>query len=187
MPQKSGRCFCAFCKSPRSVYAQKHISTMDVFLVALASVLLGWLIWQDLDPRGFMFFGFGLGMTELFVIFRRRFSIACPKCGFDLLLYRKSPHLAAERVKEFRAERMEDPLWVFAPPPQMQPRRKAAPPSEVKSKGDQKRIPFSAAAPVRTRGSMPVPALKSAPKTDSKSVQADLRAGRPSASQKSLP
>ncbi len=112
------RCFCAFCKSPRSIYGKTHISFADVILAAVGSVLFGWLLWQSFDPRAFMFFGFGLGVAEIFVILRRRFSIACPKCGFDSLLYRKNPQAAVARVKAFRKERFADPLWIFSPPVQ---------------------------------------------------------------------
>ena len=125
------RCFCAFCKSPRSIYSKTHISIQDVALAAVGSALFGWLIWQSLDPRAFMFFGFGLGVAEIFVIVRRKLSIACPKCGFDSHLYRRDSQAAVARVKQFRIERFEDPLWIFSPPAQppapARPRVHAAP------------------------------------------------------------
>lgn len=126
------RCFCAFCKSPRSIYSKTHISIQDVALAAVGSVLFGWLVWQSLDPRAFMFFGFGLGVAEIFVIVRRKLSIACPKCGFDSHLYRRDSQAAVARVKQFRIERFEDPLWIFSPP--VQPPAQVRAPAQLRAR-----------------------------------------------------
>ena len=88
-------------------------------LAALSSALLSLIVWQELDPRMVVFFALGLGFAELFVTFRWRLTIACPKCGFDPVLYKRKPDLAAARVKEYYKRKMEDPLSVFAPPPRL--------------------------------------------------------------------
>ena len=90
-----------------------------VVLALLASALLSVIVWQDLDPRLVVFFALALGLSELFVVFRWRLTIACTKCGFDPVLYKKKPALAAARVKETYARKMEDPLSAFAPPPKL--------------------------------------------------------------------
>lgn len=116
MPQPSTKCFCAFCRSERTVYRKRHVSATDVFLSLVASALLSFIAWQDIDPRMVVFFVLAVVVSELFVTFRWRFSIACSKCGFDPVLYRKKPELAVQRVKAFYAEKANDPLSVFAPP-----------------------------------------------------------------------
>lgn len=115
MFQTSKSCFCAFCRSERVVYLKRHISLVDVLLAAGASVLLGFIVWQDLDPRALMFFAFGLGVAEVFIQVRWRLSIACPHCGFDPVLYKRNREKAAERVKAFLEIRREDPMSVFSP------------------------------------------------------------------------
>jgi hypothetical protein len=111
----SKRCFCAFCRSERVVYRKKHISLIDGSLAAAASFLLGFIVWQDFDPRILMFFAFGLGLAELFIQVRWRLSIACPHCGFDPVLYKRNKPLAAERVRAFLEIRREDPMSAFSP------------------------------------------------------------------------
>ena len=131
MKPASERCFCAFCRSDRIVYRKRHIGLVDVGLTFLASGLLSLIVWQELDPRLVMFFATGLGFAEVFIQFRWRMTIACTKCGFDPVLYKKKPDLAAARVKEHYKRKMEDPLSIFAPPPKLQPiiRPKASGPS----------------------------------------------------------
>jgi hypothetical protein len=119
MRKRSNTCFCAFCRSERSVYRKRHVSSTDVLWGFLASTLLSFIVWQDFDPRLAIFFAFAVALSELFVVFRWRLSIACPKCGFDPVLYKKNPELAAQRVKAYYSARAEDPLSVFAPPPKL--------------------------------------------------------------------
>ncbi len=119
MAKVSRKCFCAFCRSERVVYRKRHVSAFDVALSAVASLLMSFIIWQDFDPRLIMFFVVSIIAAEVFVLVRRRFSIACPHCGFDPILYKKKPELAAQRVKAHYGERMEDPMSIFAPPPKL--------------------------------------------------------------------
>lgn len=106
----SERRMCAFCRSERWVYVNKHVSFFDVVGSAIAAVTLGLLIWQDFDPRSLVLFAGALLVAEIFVLFRRRFSLICDRCGFDPLVYRKNPAVAAKRVREFLDRRREDPL-----------------------------------------------------------------------------
>ena len=116
MQSNSRRCYCAFCKSERTIYRKKHISLLDVVLAALGSGLITMGIWQDFDPRGLYFFAIGLIVTEACVILRWRVSINCSKCGFDPVLYKKDPEAAARKVKSYMEERQNDPLWVLTAP-----------------------------------------------------------------------
>ena len=119
MRKRSNTCFCAFCRSERTVYRKRHVSSTDVFLSLLASLLLSFIVWQDFDPRFVVLFVLATVVAELFIVFRWRMSIACSKCGFDPVLYKKKPELAALRVKAYYTERSEDPLSLFSPPPKL--------------------------------------------------------------------
>lgn len=91
----------------------------DVGLGLLASLLLMLLIWQDFDPRFLIFFAISVVCAEIFVLVRGRLSMPCPHCGFDPWTYKRDPALAAARVKAFLAERKNDPLGPFLPPPNL--------------------------------------------------------------------
>jgi hypothetical protein len=80
---------------------------------------VSFIFFQDFDPMLVVFFAISVVVSELFINFRWRFSIACPKCGFDPVLYKKKPELAALRVKAYYGERMEDPMSIFSPPPKL--------------------------------------------------------------------
>ncbi len=108
--------FCAFCKSTRMVYSKKHVSLIDAFLALATSLLLSFIVWQEFDPRLVIFFALGLGLAEVFIIFRWRLSIACPHCGFDPVLYKKSPQKAAARAKQHLDARRANPLSAFQAP-----------------------------------------------------------------------
>lgn len=115
----SDECFCAFCRSHRVVYRKKHVSIVDVGLTLAAAALSSWIIWQDLDPRAVVIFAFGLGLAEIFILFRWRLSIACPHCGFDPVVYKKAPDKAAARVKAHMSARRMDPMSAFQPAPKL--------------------------------------------------------------------
>ena len=115
----SRRCYCAFCRSERNVYLKRHVSFVDVLLSALTGVLVSLILWQSLDPRAVVFFALGLGLAEIFIMIRWRSSISCPHCGFDPVLYKKKPELAAAKVRGFLDQRREDPLSAFSPPPRL--------------------------------------------------------------------
>jgi hypothetical protein len=116
---KPGHCYCAFCRLERRVYLKRHISAMDAFLAAITSLMMSFVIWQTFDPRAALFFAFCLGVGEIFILFRWRFSIACPHCGFDPILYKRDHEAAASRVKTYMRNRRNDPLSVFNPPPKL--------------------------------------------------------------------
>lgn len=134
------RCYCAFCKSERSVYRKKHLSLVDASLALVASFALMFVVWQDFDPRVFVLVGASLCITELFISFRWRLSIACRRCGFDPVLYKKSPEQAATRVKAHMERSKEDPLSLFNPPPQLPVIRKKANAQRSDQKKDGQRL-----------------------------------------------
>ncbi len=121
MKTASRRCYCAFCRSERTLYRKRHVGPIDLFLALAASTLLSFIFWQDLDPRLVVFFVLAVGLAELFIVLRWRLSVVCSRCGFDPILYRRDQKAAAARVKAHYKTRLEDPMWVMSPPPKLRP------------------------------------------------------------------
>ncbi len=63
-------------------------------------------------------------MSELGVRMRRRSELICRKCGFDPVLYKKSPELAKLRVQEFFKKYIMDPDVPMIDSPLIELRRK---------------------------------------------------------------
>ncbi len=113
------RCYCAFCRSERTVYRKRHLSLVDGTLAIVGSISLMLVIWQDFDPRVFVFVGLSLCITEIFMGLRWRLSIACTRCGFDPVLYKRNPDKAAAQVRFHMERSKEDPMSLFNPPPKL--------------------------------------------------------------------
>lgn len=71
-------------------------------------------LWGEFDPRVFIVFVICLAAAEIFVQLRWRMSVICQKCGFDPVLYAKSPSLAASKVKEQLERRKQDPRYLLS-------------------------------------------------------------------------
>ncbi len=91
--------FCAFCKLPRKVYRKKHITSTNVLLTFLLSVLLMYGFWHGPDGRVTMLFSVFIIAAEVFVYFRWRLSLTCPHCGFDPILYKTDRERVVLKVR----------------------------------------------------------------------------------------
>ena len=109
-------CYCAFCKSERRVYLKKNISWLDTLGSALGALVVTFIVFQEVDPRGIFIFLAFLIIGEVFVKIRWRMSMTCRHCGFDPLLYLKDKELASNKVKAFLDKRKEDPTMLLRPP-----------------------------------------------------------------------
>lgn len=67
-------------------------------------------IWGRVEPRVLAVWAFLLGLSETLVLMRWRISVACPHCGFDPVLYMKSPAAASQKVKEHIEKLEKSPL-----------------------------------------------------------------------------
>lgn len=117
--------YCGFCGCQRNVYTKVHVGWTDVLSSALLAFLMTLVIWQKLDPRGFLFFACTLGLTEFAIQLRWRLSVSCQYCGFDPLLYKRSRPKAAEKVKEHLDRRRADPNYVLSTQPFINLRKQA--------------------------------------------------------------
>lgn len=129
MSPKKEKIFCAFCRTPHEVYKEKSFGFRHVFLSALMSVCLSFIIWKTYNPKSLLLFVTGLMLAEVFVRIRWRLHIACRACGFDPVVYSKNPQAAAESVKAFLKRRQEDPSYLLKKPLDLPSR----PPEKTKS------------------------------------------------------
>lgn len=79
-------------------------------------VLVTYTIFHDLDVRGLLFIGLFLLIGEMFCQLRWRASMICRNCGFDPVLYVKSPKAAGHKVKEFLEMRKDSIDHLLRPP-----------------------------------------------------------------------
>src|ERR1044072_2518942 len=90
----SDNCYCAFCKSKRRIYVKKHIDLVNIILTMILAASLSAGFWSGVDPRAIGILSAGLGIAEIFIYLRWRFFIVCSMCGFDPVIYRRSPEKA---------------------------------------------------------------------------------------------
>jgi hypothetical protein len=108
--------YCAFCRTPRRVSRKRNISFGNILAAALTSPVIMWLMWGAPDARVFIVFACLLGVAEFFVQLRWRMSIICRACGFDPVLYVKSPRQAAKLVKDHLDRRRNSAEAILARP-----------------------------------------------------------------------
>ncbi len=101
------------------MYLKKRLSLVDAASSLAASLALMFLVFQDFDPRFLVFFAIALACAEIFIRVRWRVTVACARCGFDPVLYKRDPARAAAKVKALLDSRREDPLAALAPPPKL--------------------------------------------------------------------
>jgi len=117
-------CYCAFCKSKRNIYPKKHASILNYLAIFAFSYCLSTGLWAWWDPRGLVIFAVALTFTETFIYLRWRFSVVCSLCGFDPVLYRKSPEAARARVTQFYEKKIQDPKFMLSKSPLVEIYRK---------------------------------------------------------------
>ncbi len=118
------RRYCAFCKTPRRIYAKRHIDMTNVLATALLSAVVSTAVYGELDPRALMFFCLVVVLGEMFIFFRWRIAIVCKLCGFDPVLYKRSPAKAAARVREFFTEQVGNPRFQLSKSPLLELHRR---------------------------------------------------------------
>lgn len=110
-------CFCAFCSSQRTIYAKKHVDLVNWFWTVLFAASVGVASGHWWDPRSILVVSVGMVVSEAFIYIRWRSSVVCRACGFDPVLYRKSPEKASEKVRAFYEERALDPAFLLSRSP----------------------------------------------------------------------
>ncbi|MCB0394299.1 MAG: hypothetical protein KDD25_07055 [Bdellovibrionales bacterium] len=95
----SEKVYCAFCGTQKNVYRHRHLTVFNFFETLVLSLVLMYILWESLDFRFLMIWVGTLIVAEVLMQLRWRLSLRCKKCGFDPVVYRRSPGLAAENVK----------------------------------------------------------------------------------------
>lgn len=108
-------CFCAFCRSPHRTYYKKGIGPLHVFLSLVLTVSYMWGYWGTWNAQAIPLFLITLFLGEVLLHFRWRLALICRQCGFDPLIYQKSPSRAAQKVRLFLERRKMDPRFLLAP------------------------------------------------------------------------
>ncbi len=109
-------CYCAFCKVERKVYAKKHLGLVDIIGLVGLSMLITVTIFKTMDPRGLVITGTMLIVAELFSQTKWRASMICRNCGFDPVIYVRSPEQAGLKIKAFLERRREMPEFLLRAP-----------------------------------------------------------------------
>lgn len=113
---QSFNAYCAFCKTPRRIYPKKRSGMLEFVASAFIALVLSWYFFRSIEPQSVIFMVMSLVMSELFIQMRWRASILCSVCGFDPVLYVKSPLKAAEKVKKHLELREKNPERILARP-----------------------------------------------------------------------
>lgn len=109
--------FCAFCRSPRKIYAKKHVGPTNVLGLLMVSLAISEAAWEGPDPRVVVLFSVLIASAEVFIYLRWRAALACRLCGFDPVIYKKSPAQASEMVNAFFRAQSENPgFWLTKSP-----------------------------------------------------------------------
>lgn len=108
-------CYCAFCKTPHRIYKKKGIGFFHLSISLLLTVSFMWGYWGTWHLQAIPILLISLFLSELLTHFRWRLALICRQCGFDPLIYKKNPQLAASKVKTFLVRRKTEPSFLLAP------------------------------------------------------------------------
>ncbi|MDZ4661756.1 MAG: hypothetical protein SGJ18_09070 [Pseudomonadota bacterium] len=110
-------CYCAFCREKRRVNLKKSISLVNVIQAAVLSYLGMMALWREFDARVFFIFAVVISLTEILLLVRWRFGVICPHCGFDPVLYLKSPEQVVTKVQAHLKRYDDNPKSSLTPSP----------------------------------------------------------------------
>lgn len=92
-----------------------------ILALTVVGAVFTYLVWQDFHWTGVVLFLILAVTAEMVAQMRWRMSIRCSACGFDPVVYKRNPQVAADAVKAFLAERKKDPLYLLKPQPDIRP------------------------------------------------------------------
>lgn len=68
------------------------------------------VFWGSFEVKSVVVFMVFLGLAEFFTHFRWRMSVVCQHCGFDPVVYLKSPPAAVEKVTQHNERLLQSPM-----------------------------------------------------------------------------
>jgi hypothetical protein len=103
------------------------MSWWDGLKAGVVAWSVAFIVWQDMEFKFLVVWGFVMGIWEIAVQMRWRLDLVCSICDFDPLLYVKNPELASLKVKGKLEQRRSDPFSLMrAPLPVLVDRSKRA-------------------------------------------------------------
>lgn len=103
-------CYCALCRTPRSMHYQRNLSAIHYLQIALLTVVLTWSLFQWLEWKtlgSFFFIWAGYEFSRK-LLYRR--ELKCTVCGFDPTWYKRDVRIARRHVEEYLRQHPESPL-----------------------------------------------------------------------------
>lgn len=126
-------CYCAFCKIQRKVYVHRHLVLVEVIGLVLLGILMTQVLYQSLDLRGLLIVATLLVVAEIWTQMRWRASMICRNCGFDPVVYMRSPEEAGLKIKAFLEKRSQSADYLLRPSiPRPQPASGLPPKASLK-------------------------------------------------------
>ncbi|MFP5459863.1 MAG: hypothetical protein ACLGG7_14090 [Bacteriovoracia bacterium] len=103
-------CYCALCRTPRTMNYQRNLSPMHYLQMVLVTVILtwslfDWLEWKTLASFFFLWAGYEFSRKLLY-----RRELKCTVCGFDPTWYRRDIRVARRQVEEHLRDHPESPV-----------------------------------------------------------------------------
>lgn len=111
--------YCAFCRSDRSILSQSHVQFFEIVICFAASLILMLIFWQQFNFKFIPIFALLIVFTEFLIQIKQRLLLTCPHCGFDPVLYKRSPGQCAEKVKLHLQKRQNDPSTLLSKKPKL--------------------------------------------------------------------
>lgn len=97
---------------------------MNVLQSFVLSAAMSFIFWQSIHPFSVVFALAFLVLAEIGIKLKMRSEFICKKCGFDPVLYKRSPALAKAKVQEFFKVNIMDPEVPLIDSPLIELRKK---------------------------------------------------------------
>lgn len=102
--------FCAFCRSPKTYFKRRRLGLANIFGALLSAAAINYIFTHGVDSRVLVIFIANLFVLEFALKIRWRMSLICKECGFDPVIYKRSPETACQMVKDKTELRRADPI-----------------------------------------------------------------------------
>lgn len=119
--------YCAFCRRPKYVYERSKVGLIGFSLLFVMSGLFSYGLRKQVDEFIFYIFFSLVVLVELGMKMRYRISLLCKECGFDPLIYKRSPERAVVMVQKKLEQRLSNPENLLRKPlelPQISQKRR---------------------------------------------------------------
>ncbi len=103
-------CFCAHCRSPRSLRYHRRLQNSHFVQIAVLTIVVGASLYPWLEFKGFMSLPIIWAIFDLTYKTLYRKDLKCPFCGFDPTWYKKDVTVARRQVEDFLKQNPDSPV-----------------------------------------------------------------------------